>query len=152
LSFLPFCAKAPTETISPIRAATKIDRKYFIYLTASSRLSGSLEGEAESLRALWFSNIGAKLAGLRQINSNWLARLYFAGLIGSRDACEIRRSSGLLPVSRTFSEKANHLVHEYYLRTMTLTLPTLLLLSYARNDIVCSPAPTIGKSTENRSR
>jgi hypothetical protein len=52
LSFLPFCAKAPAETISPIRAATKIDLKYFIYLTASSRLSGSHQGEAESLRSL----------------------------------------------------------------------------------------------------
>jgi hypothetical protein len=39
-----------------------------------------------------------------------------------------------------------------YLRTMTLTLPTLLLLSYERNDIVCSPGPIIAKSTENRSR
>src|SRR5215813_6680914 len=39
-----------------------------------------------------------------------------------------------------------------YFRTMTLTLPTLLLLSYARNEIVCSPGPTIGKSNENRSR
>jgi hypothetical protein len=83
LSFLPFCAKAPAETISPIRAATKIDLKYFIYLTASSRLSGSHQGEAESLRSLSFSNIGAKLASGRQINSNWWARLYFAGLIGS---------------------------------------------------------------------
>jgi hypothetical protein len=80
LSFPPFCAKAPTETISPIRAAAKIDLKFFIYLTASLRLFFSHQGEAESLRALSFSNIDAKLASLRQISSKSCPWLHFDGV------------------------------------------------------------------------
>lgn len=69
------------------------------------------------------------------------------GWLGSAEIIQ-----GFWRVLALFRESTNHLVHRCYLRTITLTLPTLLLLSYARNDIVCSPAPEIGKSTENRSR
>ena len=67
------------------------------------------------MRALWFSNIGAKLAGLRQISSNWGARLDFAGWKRRFDLSDAGKIFGFRLILALFRELTNHLVHEILL-------------------------------------
>ena len=152
MSFPRFCAKVPTETISPIRAATRINLKYFIYLAASLRLSFRIRERRRACApihsATWMPNRQA-CDRLTQIGGQ--GHILLDEETNSAGSERVRDFEfwGLLALFRL---NATHLVHESYLRTITLKLPTLLLLSYARNDIVCSPGPPTGKSNEKRSR
>src|SRR5713226_2623752 len=53
-------------------------------------------------------------------------------------------------VAHPFAPFSHRIVH-IHRRTVTLMLPTLLLLSKARNEIVCSPLPTSASFKEYRS-
>jgi hypothetical protein len=151
---LPFCANAPTEIIIPINTATRISLSSFITicrLLASS--SFTLEGEAGSctalLSAIWMpriprrqtaQSVPVKKAIVVPFYPFFWPQIPFFLTTYSNDS---RSVSNHFSTVSCIDRRARS-----YRRTVTLTLPTLLLLSKARREIVCSPAPATARSNE----
>ena len=119
------------------------------FLAASVYLAISrLKGEAGSLRCPNFSNLGARQhlfdaqTPPKVDSQSKLLTIFASNLRISPVSCCLE-----IPRTHPLGNGSHLIVHDYR-RKVTLILPTLLLLSNARSEIVCSPAPLILRSSE----
>ena len=152
LSLPPFCANVQPEISAPANTANRIFLNLPItILPPPCVLYSTLEGEAERRAALDFSNMNAKT--LHQ--PPWLPDLEISGLglLVSRCLRPASVTHRMLTWAANFAPYRARLadigpIWVRYRLIVTLALPTLLLLSKALNEIVCSPAPGIKRSSE----
>jgi len=136
---------APRDNISPINT-TIVTRLTSLINTCRLRVSSdfTLEERRGVRAALASSKMGASTLLGRCIPAESLL------LIESYYNCWPDCAAKFAVLACKFIRLKLHshrMVHRYR-RNVTLRLPTLLLLSKARSEMVCSPGPTMGRSSE----